>query len=107
MTTIPCRAKKPLSIMKELFIRLEVVLVLLANALEFHHFLFTSCESLNLSTPLTQREGDLQGQNTEDTLVSFHNVLVYTFQQAFYSISRVSYHPVTAVCLGVCVGGGN
>ena len=102
MTTIPCRAKKPLSIMKELFMRLEVVLVLLANALEFHHFLSTSCESLNLSASSSQREGG-QGQDAEDTLVSFNNVLVYIFQQAFYSISRVSYRPVTAVCVCVCV----
>ena len=91
------RARNPLSLTDELFSLLQPVLFWLANILEFYHFLTTRQSSLNLTLPSPESES-VAGENTaaeqvreeeDNPLVTLENVMVYTFQQAFYPISKV------------------
>ena len=79
---------------KELFEKLEEALLVLANTLEFYYFLTTNCRSLNFSdhiSPAKWNSGDQeQVQGNQNVLLHLYNVLVYIFQQAFYSVSKVS-----------------
>ncbi len=90
------RAKNPVSVAKELFEKLQRVLLVLANTLEFYHFLSSNCRSLNFSehvSPAQWSSNDQeQVQGNQNVLLHLYNVLVYTFQQAFYAVSKVSLH---------------
>ena len=91
------RARNPLSLMDELFSLLQPVFFWLANILEFYQFLTTHHSSLNLALPsqdnegegVDSREADQTRDEDENPLVTLQNVMIYTFQQAFYPISKV------------------
>ncbi len=83
-----------MTVLKELFAKLEAVLLLLANTLELYYFITTNCRSLNFSEPVSPPQwkscDQEQVQGNHSVLLDLYNVLVYTFQQAFYSVSKVS-----------------
>lgn len=81
--------QKPLSLQQELLPLLHPVLFWLANSLEFYQFLTTSCDPLEFPTPSSRKESNAEEGKEEDPLSTLHSVLLYTFQQAFYSISKV------------------
>ena len=93
----PYRARNPLSLMDELLSLLQPVLFWLANILEFYQFLTTHHSSLHLAIPSQNSEGEGgNGKEAEQTrdedenpLVTLQNVMIYTFQQAFYPVSKV------------------
>lgn len=90
--------KKPLHLKKELFPLLEPVVFWLANALEYYNFLVTHSSSLHLPpptspdhTPRARGEGEEGEEEEQESAVStLYNILVYAYQQAFYSVSKVS-----------------
>lgn len=83
--------------MDELFSLLQPVLFWLANILEFYQFLTTHHSSLHLALPSQDsereagsgREPEQTREEDENPLVTLQNVMIYTFQQAFYPISKV------------------
>ena len=98
------RARNPLSIADELFSLLQPIFFWLANILEFYNYLTSHQPSLNL-TPPTRESGDTDNSTgpaeqarTEDEspLVTLKNVMEYSFQQAFYPVSKVCI--VTSMC---------
>ena len=86
-----------MSLIDELFSLLQPVLFWLANILEFYQFLTTHHSSLHLALPSQTSEGEGgDGKEAEQTrdedenpLVTLQNVMIYTFQQAFYPVSKV------------------
>jgi hypothetical protein len=81
--------------MDELFSLLQPVLFWLANILEFYQFLSTHHSFLQLPSQTSGGERgsgkeaeQTRGEN-ENPLVTLQNVMIYTFQQAFYPISKV------------------
>lgn len=84
-----------MSLVDELFPLLQPILFWLSNILEFYHYLTTRQSSLSLIPPPPDSDSG-EGATAEETreedenpLVSLQNVMVYTFQQAFYPISKV------------------
>ena len=74
-----CRASRPLSHCEGLFPLLQPTVFWLANALELHHLVTQSCSPL-ANQPAKQEENPLN---------TLHNILVYAFQQMFYTVSKV------------------
>ena len=83
--------------MDKLFSLLQPVLFWLANILEFYQFLTTHHSFLHLALPSQTSEGERSTgkedeqirDEDENPLVTLQNVMIYTFQQAFYPISKV------------------
>ena len=104
------RVRNPLSITDELFSFLQPIFFWLANILEFYNYLISRQPSLGLTLPST---GD--SQETDDTtdttqqmkvddenpLVTLKNVMEYSFQQAFYPISKVCINVQCIHCLSI------
>lgn len=82
--------------MDKLFSLLQPVLFWLANILELYQFLTTHHASFNLALPSQEseeasnsREAEQSRNDDENPLVTLQNVMIYTFQQAFYPVSKV------------------
>ena len=74
------RASRPMSHCEDLFPLLQPTVFWLANGLELHHLLTHSC------TPLPPPSFS---SSSTDPLSTLHSILVYTFQQMFYTVSKV------------------
>ena len=79
-------AQKPLSLLQELFPLLRPVFFWLANTLELYQFFTNLCDPLEFPIPPPTMEEET---DKEDPLSTLYSILLYTFQQAFYSISKV------------------
>ena len=82
-------AQKPLSLLQELFPLLRPVFFWLANTLELYQFFTTLCDPLEFPVPPPTTEDTTEETDKEDPLSTLYSILLYTFQQAFYSISKV------------------
>ena len=76
--------------MKELFPLLEPVFFWLATTLEFYSYLTTHKASLHLSEESADSASGRGGEE-DSPLATLFNILVYTYQQAFYPVSKVSW----------------
>lgn len=90
------RSSRPLSHCESLFPLLQPTIFWLANALELHHLL---SQSYNLSPS----ESQSTTQQTKNPITILHDILVYTFQQMFYTVSKV--HTCIDIIVRECVHG--
>ncbi|CAI8034202.1 Ras-associating and dilute domain-containing protein [Geodia barretti] len=86
----PAMASRPASHCEDLFPLLQPTVFWLANGLELHHLLTHSC------TPLLP----LSSSSSNDSLSTLHSVLIYTFQQMFYTVSKVLFYSLPLVLDG-------